>query len=101
MRLEPSGMTNDADIRSAKSIVDYIFRWFGKRFLTAEQQEEAGILSAEGKARLAARYENGGEAAPDQPGQTAPPGPTALLNSPGDGDSIARCRRSHGRTGHF
>ncbi|HVH51388.1 MAG TPA: vitamin B12-dependent ribonucleotide reductase, partial [Gaiellaceae bacterium] len=34
MRFEPSGMTNDADIRSAKSIVDYIFRWFGKRFLT-------------------------------------------------------------------
>src|SRR5438045_2174385 len=47
MRFEPSGMTNDPDIRVAKSIVDYIFRWFGKRFLTAEQQEEAGILSAE------------------------------------------------------
>jgi len=24
---------------TAKSIVDYIFRWFGKRFLTPEQQE--------------------------------------------------------------
>ena len=29
MRFEPSGMTNDEDIRIAKSIVDYIFRWFG------------------------------------------------------------------------
>src|SRR6201997_822993 len=57
MRFEPSGLTNDADIRTAKSIVDYIFRWFGKRFLTPEQQEEAGILSAEVKARLAQRYE--------------------------------------------
>ena len=40
LRFEPSGMTNDADIRVAKSIVDYIFRWFGKKFLTAEQQGE-------------------------------------------------------------
>jgi ribonucleoside-diphosphate reductase alpha chain len=57
LRFEPSGMTNDPDIRVAKSIVDYIFRWFGKRFLTAEQQEEAGILSPGVKARLAQRYE--------------------------------------------
>ena len=59
MRFEPSGLTNDADIRAAKSIVDYIFRWFGKRFLTPEQQEEAGILSPEVKARMAERYANG------------------------------------------
>ena len=55
MRFEPSGLTNDADIRVAKSIVDYIFRWFGKKFLTTEQQEAAGILSPEVKARLSAR----------------------------------------------
>jgi hypothetical protein len=68
MRFEPSGLTNDADIRNAKSIVDYIFRWFGKKFLTPEQQEEAGILSPEVKARLAERYANGGgEAAPAAP----------------------------------
>src|SRR6476619_4733864 len=35
MRFEPSGMTNDADIRVAKSIVDYIFRWMGPKFLTS------------------------------------------------------------------
>jgi hypothetical protein len=32
MRFEPAGLTNDADIRTAKSIVDYIFRWMGKKF---------------------------------------------------------------------
>ncbi|HEY4348864.1 MAG TPA: vitamin B12-dependent ribonucleotide reductase, partial [Gaiellaceae bacterium] len=37
MRFEPSGLTNDADIRVAKSIVDYVFRWFGKKFLTTDQ----------------------------------------------------------------
>ena len=63
MRFEPSGMTNDEDIRIAKSIVDYIFRWFGKKFLTVDQQEEVGILSTEVKARMAANYANGGPTA--------------------------------------
>ena len=53
------GPTNDADIRVAKSIVDYIFRWMGKKFLTIDQQEEIGILSAEVRARLAERYSDG------------------------------------------
>src|SRR4029077_19997500 len=57
MRFEPSGPTNDADIRIAKSLVDYIFRWMGKKFLTIDQQEEAGILSPEVKARMAERYQ--------------------------------------------
>jgi ribonucleoside-diphosphate reductase alpha chain len=38
MRFEPSGTTNDADIRVAKSLVDYIFRWMGKKFLDADTQ---------------------------------------------------------------
>src|SRR6187402_3383664 len=40
MRFEPSGLTNDADIRIAKSLVDYIFRWLGKKFLDTETQQE-------------------------------------------------------------
>ena len=66
MRFEPSGQTNDADIRIAKSIVDYVFRWMGKKFLTTDQQEEIGILSPEVKARLAERYNNGGGSAEPQ-----------------------------------
>ena len=62
MRFEPSGPTNDPDIRVAKSIVDYIFRWMGKKFLTVDQQEEIGILSPEVRARMAAAYANGGDA---------------------------------------
>src|SRR5215207_7213558 len=80
MRFEPSGMTNDEDIRIAKSIVDYIFRWFGKKFLTVDQQEEVGILSTEVKARMAANYANGGASAPAAPATAEPPAPgqTAL-----------------------
>ena len=32
-RFEPSGFTKNPDIRSAKSIPDYIFRWMGNQFI--------------------------------------------------------------------
>jgi ribonucleoside-diphosphate reductase alpha chain len=99
MRFEPSGLTNDADIRTAKSIVDYIFRWFGKRFLTPEQQEEAGILSAEVKARLAERYASGETSTPAEPAEAPPPGQTALFNSWEDAVECARCGGRMVRTG--
>jgi len=96
MRFEPSGLTNDADIRIAKSIVDYIFRWMGKKFLTSEQQEEAGILTAEVKARLAQAYAAGeASEAPEAP----PRGQTALFNTWEDAVECARCGGSMVRTG--
>jgi len=100
MRFEPAGLTNDADIRTAKSIVDYIFRWMGKKFLSAEQQEEAGILSPEVKARLAQRYENGGaDAAVAAPAESPPPGQTALFNAWEDAVECAKCGGRMVRTG--
>jgi ribonucleoside-diphosphate reductase alpha chain len=93
MRFEPSGQTNDPDIRIAKSIVDYIFRWMGKKFLTVDQQEEIGILSPEVRARLAAGYANGGTT-PTLPGEApdpAPAGQTALFNSWEDAVECSRC----------
>ena len=38
MRFEPSGFTGNRDIPIAKSICDYIFRWVGRKFLPAEEQ---------------------------------------------------------------
>ena len=98
LRFEPSGLTNDEDIRTAKSIVDYIFRWFGKKFLTAEQQEEIGILTPEVKARLAAQYTAGVTAAPTA-SEAAPPGQTALFNQWEDAVECARCGGRMVRTG--
>jgi len=79
MRFEPSGMTNDPDIRVAKSLVDYIFRWMGKKFLSADQQEEAGILTPEVKARLAAAYAAGEAAAPSHEAPPAGHGTTTVM----------------------
>src|SRR5690242_7013435 len=99
MRFEPSGMTNDADIRVAKSIVDYVFRWFGKKFLTAEQQEQAGILSPEVKARLAAAYSGEGSAPAAETAEAASPGQTALFNAWEDAVECAKCGGRMVRTG--
>ncbi len=90
MRFEPSGLTNDPDIRAAKSIVDYVFRWMGKKFLTVEQQEEVGILSPEVRARLAASYAAGAEVE-IAPVEVASPGQTALFNNWEDAVECARC----------
>ena len=43
VRFEPSGMTKNPDVRFAKSIVDYIFRWMATKFLSPEAQFRAGV----------------------------------------------------------
>ena len=43
VRFEPSGMTKNGDVRFAKSIVDYIFRWMASKFLSPEAQYRAGV----------------------------------------------------------
>src|SRR5688500_20324428 len=40
---EPSGMTKNPEVRFAKSIVDYIFRWMATKFLSQEAQYRAGV----------------------------------------------------------
>jgi ribonucleoside-diphosphate reductase alpha chain len=100
MRFEPAGSTNDPDIRVAKSIVDYIFRWMGKKFLTADQQEEIGILTPEVKARLAAAYNANPVAAETAaPVEAATPGQTALFNAWEDAVECAKCGGRMVRTG--
>jgi ribonucleoside-diphosphate reductase alpha chain len=42
-RFEPSGFTNNPKIPIAKSIVDYIFRWLGLKFLANEEQPESEV----------------------------------------------------------
>ncbi|MFH1077692.1 MAG: vitamin B12-dependent ribonucleotide reductase [Patescibacteria group bacterium] len=50
VRFEPSGFTTNPNIRVAKSIVDYIFRWMGMKFLSPEERKAMGINVIEGGA---------------------------------------------------
>ncbi|MDP9329721.1 MAG: vitamin B12-dependent ribonucleotide reductase [Actinomycetota bacterium] len=45
MKFEPSGMTNDPDIRFASSLVDYVFRRMALDYLSEETREGLGIKS--------------------------------------------------------
>jgi ribonucleoside-diphosphate reductase alpha chain len=106
MRFEPSGPTNDPDIRVAKSLVDYIFRWMGKKFLDPDTQQELGIMSPEVKRRLAeandileGRIDGPSEALAEPPAPAVPPGQTALFNAWEDAVECAKCGGRMVRTG--
>jgi len=75
VRFEPSGMTRNPEIRFAKSIVDYIFRWLASKFLSPEAQYYAGVNGREleemgGNGQLSATATPATAAA--QAGPTAP-----------------------------
>jgi ribonucleoside-diphosphate reductase alpha chain len=44
VRFEPSGFTGNQEIPIAKSIVDYIFRWLGSRFLSTDDKAMLGLI---------------------------------------------------------
>src|SRR2546425_379555 len=69
VRFEPSGFTKNPDIPMAKSLIDYIFRFLGARFLSGEQRAAVGLVERE---------------APPAPGPvTAVAGPSPPAPGPG------------------
>jgi ribonucleoside-diphosphate reductase alpha chain len=75
MRFEPMGHTKNPDIRIAKSIIDYIFRWLGNEFLPGYKEAQKG-LTADKETSLPAA-----DAAP------AAAKPTAVVSQKTDGNS--------------
>jgi ribonucleoside-diphosphate reductase alpha chain len=51
LSFEPAGMTDDADIRMSKSIMDYIFRRLALDYLDFETRQGMGVFSAEERQR--------------------------------------------------
>ena len=45
MKFEPAGITDDAELRIASSLVDYIFRRVALEYLPADERAELGVLS--------------------------------------------------------
>ena len=100
MRFEPSGLTNDADIRAAKSLVDYIFRWMGKKFLDTETQQELGHPEPRGEGAWPRRTTSWTATARSRPlRRPPPPGQTALFNAFEDAVECAKCGGRMVRTG--
>jgi ribonucleoside-diphosphate reductase alpha chain len=74
LRFEPAGMTDDADVRIAQSMMDYIFRRLALDYLPFEQRSAMGLYTA---AERAAALDNGGEYAPIASADT-PKAPVAV-----------------------
>jgi len=49
MNFAPAGITNDSEIRTASSLVDYVFRRLGKDYLSFDDQLETGVSHLEDK----------------------------------------------------
>src|SRR5436853_3441759 len=78
-RFEPSGMTKNPEIRFAKSIVDYIFRWLATKFLSTEAQFNAGVnIEAPSDRGVILRE------VPDERRTTDRRGPSASPHAPAD-----------------
>ena len=51
LSFEPAGLTDDADIRMSKSIMDYIFRRLALDYLDFETRQGLGVFSADERQR--------------------------------------------------
>ncbi len=97
MRFEPSGWTNNSEIRFAKSIMDYIFRWLANKFLPkdARPQEDASVASLNGTevekaAGLATQFTQAAGGIAGYPAGSAQPGPAGVAHSD-DAPSCSDC----------
>jgi ribonucleoside-diphosphate reductase alpha chain len=97
MRFEPSGWTNNPEIRYAKSIMDYIFRWMAYKFLPkdAQPQEDASVASLNGTevekaAGLATQFTQAAGGIAGYPSEMGQPGPAGVAHSD-DAPSCSDC----------
>ena len=83
MRFEPSGITNDPDIRPASSLMDYIFRRLALEYLPAEKRAALGVMSVEErKQQVNGETTAAVEAAPAAQAEPAPPDQPRLITLP-------------------
>jgi len=82
VRFEPAGMTRNPDVRFAKSIVDYIFRWLAAKFLSAEAQYRAGVNNREEAPNTSTPEQLVLDVQNSVPATAAPTSPTAPVAKP-------------------
>jgi len=96
VRFEPSGMTRNPEIRFAKSIVDYIFRWLASKFLSPEAQFHAGVNGrdleeARASSAPAASIEAPASSAPQQPAPAIVATPFSTIQNQEDAPPCSTC----------
>ncbi len=93
MRFEPQGFTRNPEIPIAKSIVDYIFRWLGSRFLSVEKQTEIGIIRRDAEETEPAPEVEGPANAAQvlMPLGMEPVSPTSTFQNQADAPSCSEC----------
>jgi ribonucleoside-diphosphate reductase alpha chain len=97
MRFEPSGWTNNPEVRYAKSIMDYIFRWMAYKFLPKDAQpsEDASVSSLNGSevekaAGLASQFTQATSGPAALPSETMQAGLAGVVHSD-DAPSCSDC----------
>ena len=83
-RFEPMGRTTNPEIRQAKSVVDYIFRWLGIQFIEGYREEQLGTA-----------YLEPSSAATDEPHDSVVTGDSAALNGAPDNPGSIYSERQH------
>jgi ribonucleoside-diphosphate reductase alpha chain len=78
LRFEPAGMTDDADIRIAQSMMDYIFRRLALDYLPYETRSGMGLYTASERARALET----GEYTQDAEAPALPKAPVATAAAP-------------------
>jgi ribonucleoside-diphosphate reductase alpha chain len=82
VRFEPSGFTSNPEIPIAKSIIDYIFRWLGSRFLPPEDRATLGLVDRSSAGESSVQPLNfglggsGGAGSAGSPGSGSSPAPS-------------------------
>jgi len=118
-RFEPMGFTSNPDVRIAKSIVDYIFRWLGVTFLPGYREKNKAIpTSPPGKSPEGPEDEDAerrpvtkkvdgpnagpGAAAEQQTSTAAPEGAAKRTNghAAGHGSTNGNGSNGHGKNGN-
>jgi ribonucleoside-diphosphate reductase alpha chain len=64
MRFDPAGLTDDADVRMAQSVMDYLFRRLALDYLPYDVRSELGVFTAEERAATVAASYGAPAAAP-------------------------------------
>jgi len=96
VRFEPSGMTRNPEIRFAKSIVDYIFRWLASKFLSPEAQFHAGVNGRDleeikASSAPAASVEAPAASAPQAPAPAVTATPFSTIQNQEDAPPCSTC----------